>query len=101
MIIVHYGFLYLLCCSFRQESLSLCTGDMKIGATHPCVTADAHTGPGKAGVLTEAAFLHATEDNKETTLNNVSQLDHDQIGHLVKHSLCFFNSLVTENTHLV
>lgn len=55
---------HLLCCGLRQETLPLCTGDVEIGATHSCVTADAHAGPGKAGVLTETALLNATEHDK-------------------------------------
>ncbi len=57
----------LLCCSLRQESLPLCTCDVEIGATHSCITADAHTGPGKAGVLAETALLNATEHKTETS----------------------------------
>lgn len=56
---------YLLCCSLRQEPLPLSTGDVEIGTTHSCVTADAHAGPGKAGVLTETALLSTTEDNRQ------------------------------------
>lgn len=55
---------HLLCCGLRQETLPLCAGDVEIGATHSCVTADAHAGPGKAGVLTETALLNATEHDK-------------------------------------
>lgn len=56
-------FPHLLCRGLRQESLPLCTRDVEIGAAHSCVAADAHAGPGKAGVLAETALLNATERN--------------------------------------
>lgn len=52
---------YLLCCSLRKESLPLCTRDVEVWATHSGVAADAHASSGKASVLTETAFLHATQ----------------------------------------
>lgn len=52
---------YLLCCSLRKESLPLCTCDVEVWATHSSVAADAHASSGKASVLTETAFLHATQ----------------------------------------
>lgn len=52
---------YLLRCSLRQEPLPLCTGDVEVGSTHSCITADAHTSPGKTGILTETALLLITK----------------------------------------
>lgn len=52
---------YLLRCSLRQEPLPLCTGDVEVGSTHSCITADTHTSPGKSGILTETALLLVTK----------------------------------------
>lgn len=82
-------FAYLLCCSFRQESFPLCTGDMEIGATHPSITADTHTGPGEAGVLTETALLNTKNTTKTAVVLATTKnwIDHDKLGRHLKHIL--------------
>lgn len=56
---------HLFCCSLRQKSFPLCTCDMEIGTTHSSITADAHTGSGKAGILTKAALLNAPDPRRK------------------------------------
>lgn len=58
------AFSNLLRCSLRQKSFPLCTCDMEIGTAHSGITADAHTGPGEAGILTKTAFLKATNPGR-------------------------------------
>lgn len=60
-------FPYLFCCSLRQETLPLCTSDVEIGTAHSSIAADAHTRPGKTGVLAETALLNATDHRREAT----------------------------------
>lgn len=65
MCFVGFFFSHLFCCSLRQKSFPLSTCDMEIGTAHSSVTADAHAGSGKAGVLTEAALLNAAEPRRK------------------------------------